>query len=254
MTGSIDRFNEGEMTFEERGAFAEQIKHDVLLQTEVNLDRELSQFLSDPDRVEMMTKIGLVTGRNRSVSTGIRIFLVAASLVTLVSVAALLYLVIRLEKEPLAGSSQRDIQVRNAVPLRSLVTGEQGRTVKKERKTMTGKGNHRVLLASAFEVLPEFEVLVGTVTRSSMVTLKKPAVETTLHPGESLMFEWEGARHRVTVRIYTNHGRLITSCTPYSSHYYVLRTLGYASGLYYWKIFCGEELMQTGKVFIVKHH
>jgi hypothetical protein len=108
------------------------------------------------------------------------------------------------------------------------------------------------LLAASFCPLPEFESLVGAVTRSVIMQIERPGEEIHRLCGSEILFKWNEMTGPglVLITLFNNKGIRITEVpVPYGNSW-VLRTTGLPGGLYYWRITRDDELIILGKIIL----
>jgi len=108
-------------------------------------------------------------------------------------------------------------------------------------------------MAKNFEPLSEFELLIGSVTRSHQFKLISPRVNDTISCGAEVHFVWQEYDQTVPVSIIlmNNHGITVSEMSVNHARYYNLKTNGYLVGLYYWKIMMDDDMVLMGKLTII---
>ena len=97
---------------------------------------------------------------------------------------------------------------------------------------------------------PEYEFLVGTVTRDISLFVISPLPRVKCRSDSQLKFSWKWLRGPVPVslEITDNHGRIVLNQVQMTDDSYVLNTRHWARGLYYYKISAGDELVTVGSI------
>ena len=249
----IDRYHDGELGEPEKRYFLKQLDKNQLLRAEVNLDARLNSLLSDGDILELMDKVQEVT-RKRKEGTRLRKpLLVAAAIVCLLILGTLFYFI---EQKPASVQTSEQHQI-----TRSLHKVEKDQVAVEKSKDMTPPMQaakpavphdhmQMPLLAENYRPMAEFELLVGSVTRSTGLKLIAPAALTVIAAGTSVRFKWisQASQPEVILMLMNNHGRLVCEIQTLHNDEYTLQTRGMPPGLYYWKIMYEDELVTMGKI------
>jgi hypothetical protein len=114
-------------------------------------------------------------------------------------------------------------------------------------------GYKLAMLAHNYEPLPEYELLVGSVTRSHQFSLISPRLNTAIPAESEVQFSWRygNGPGQVTIQILDNHGVMISEKHISQGRNYCLKTQGLLRGLYYWKILLGDDMVLLGKLTIL---
>ncbi len=93
-----------------------------------------------------------------------------------------------------------------------------------------------------------YEPMVGSYLRSVAVEVVAPKVGDTLE-GKVVIFEWKNGTQDYTLKLYNNKGIeqavFKSVATPFQT------SLPVSNGLYYWTLESSEELIYTGKIYVV---
>ena len=248
----IDRYNDDELDDPEKRSFRKQMKENPLLRTEVYIDERINRLFRDDDILEMMTKVGKVTGKSGRNGFTMVHLLIAASTICLFVIGAILFF----NQHSLTPPPAR---LRSAL---SEVNKEKGKadnpvneTIGKREKVtapleLPTKSN-QVLLAANFKPMAEFELLVGSVTRTTRVRLLTPVADARVSVGSPVRFTWlaQANGQPVTIVLLNNLGKVVFETNPVQETFYTLQTEKLAPGLYYWKIMLpDDELAMMGKL------
>ena len=228
--------------------------HDPLLRTEVYIDECVNRLFKDEDVLELMRKVQSITKKANKRSGLMNYLLIAASIISLIVVGAILHLV---EKKPVALPTFARQQI--TLPEKKQVQNNfSGNSLKDKQPTkeiipltpreMSGKS----LIAENYKPMAEFELLVGSVTRSTQIRLITPAAKIKIQAGIPVRFRWisQNDQHPVTIVLMNNLGNLIFETPSLHAHEYILKTNMLSKGLYYWKIINDDELVIMGKLTI----
>ena len=111
------------------------------------------------------------------------------------------------------------------------------------------------LLAENYKPMIQFELLVGSVTRSNQFRLIAPATNLQIDAGNPVRFEWghQNKAHPVTIALMNNRGALVfeTLLLQEDTYIYILKTKTLHKGLYYWKIMIDDEMVIMGKLTLL---
>ena len=248
----IDRYNDDELDDPEKRSFRGQMKQNPLLRTEVYIDERINRLFRDDDILEMMAKVGKVTGKSGRKGFTMIHLLIAASAICLIAIGAILFFNTR-------SLAPQPALVRSALPVVKKEKGKADVPVKdatgnSERVTapleLPPKSN-QVLLAANFKPMAEFELLAGSVTRTTRVRLLTPDADARASAGSPVKFTWvtQANGQPVTIVLLNNLGNLVFETTPVQETFYTLQTEKLAPGLYYWKIMLpDDELAMMGKL------
>jgi hypothetical protein len=251
----IDRFNNGELDDTEKELFKKRLESSCLLRTEVDIDVRLDRFLQDDELMDLIQKVRSASGRITSVNRRMNYLLLAASLLCLVMVGGLFYLIgsgiltINMYSlQPAPGSPLMVHEADDHVGC-TAEPGFKGGDV----SVPADPGCRGAMLAQNYVPLPEFELLVGSVTRSHHFSMISPPLNTILPAESELQFSWQSldGTGPVTILILDNHGVLISEKHIRHGRNYCLKTQGLLRGLYYWKILLGDDMVLLGKLTIL---
>jgi hypothetical protein len=248
----IDRYNENELNEEEKEFFRKRLEVNPLLRTEVYIDECLNKLYQDEGTLDLVKKIQ--DARQKSDRRGGKLgyLLLAASILYLMALAIIFN---RMHYDPVdyASSSNSDQN--------EIWKGAEGKLLSKdnlkipvqERKMVTQKWQEHSVnqyLSLNYMPLPDFELLVGSVTRSSQITIKSPASNWKIAAGYDVKFEWVSQNRVLPVNIlfYNNAGNLIFETPALLDDSYILNTKDWPGGIYYWKIILDEEMILLGKL------
>ncbi len=249
----IDRFNEGELGEEELQYFSAQMVKDPLLRAEVRLDAQLNKLLADRDMMELLEKIQVVAGKHGGTRHLFRPWLVAASVIFLAGAAVICYLVLHKPAILLAGGTREDI-VHVAPPAQNEEKVDRTPVYKSPvtSRNIPLSGKQGRLLAEHYRPMTELELLVGSATRSSQLTLTSPRPRVSVKAGQPLRFAWNlsGTLPVIKIVLMDNHGISHFESKQLSGREYLLQTRGFPPGLYYWKIVEEDEWLTMGTLTI----
>ena len=247
----IDRYNDNELNELEKSYFQQQMASNPLLRKEVYIDAQLNSFLRDEDLLELMQKVQAVAGKHNRAGRQMRYLAIAASVVCLIVLGGILY---RVEKKTLSLPATEHEPTRLSLkkPQQNNVSGE---GLKEKGPTMQLNPAPPVgilrspQLAENYKPMAEFELMIGSVTRSTQVRLVEPIANISIKAGAPLLFRWIAQNNQsgVTIFLLSNHGEVVFETPVIREREYTFQTKGLPYGLYYWKIMCHEELVMMGK-------
>ncbi|MEI6683211.1 MAG: hypothetical protein WCO44_11315 [Bacteroidota bacterium] len=246
----IDRYNESDLTVVQKKHFQKKMHDDPLLREEVLLDAKINQLLGDEDVLELMDRVRRVSARARQRSRLMKRLLMAASVVCLMATGAIVYFLEKGPGPPVANMMQQARAPVNQAYQKSIpgsMAGEKGRVQDLSETIPAGR---MPLLASNYRPLAEFELLAGSVTRSTQLKLVEPAMNLTVGIGVPVRFKWiaSGDHSLFTVILMNNRGKVVSESPSVGGDQFLLKTLGLPGGLYYWKIVQDDEWVMIGKL------
>ncbi|MCX6267032.1 MAG: hypothetical protein NTW16_06700 [Bacteroidetes bacterium] len=251
----IDRYNEDELDEFEKAVFQKQMLVNPLLRSEVYIDASLNRFLLDGEIIDLIGKVHSVSHRNAGDRGRMTYLLIAASVLCLVMIGGLFYLLT-------SGSYERNppaIQIESHLSRRKADGPDKSTGLEKFRKPETytamsrQKPRHLSLAAKNFQPMEEFELLVGSVTRSNPFKLISPKVNISITAGAEVLFSWQccTVAEPIYLTILNNRGIPVLETPFVYSCYYRLNTKWFSEGVYYWKIMSDEEMLLMGKLTIL---
>ena len=114
----VDRYNDNELSENEKALFQNLMQNNPLLRTEVLIDAHLNRFFMDQDAMDLMEKVRSVTLRIEHGSRSMNYLTVAASVLCLIIFGAIGYLM-HTKLVPLSGDLQHHFS-QPPPPIRSL--------------------------------------------------------------------------------------------------------------------------------------
>ena len=248
----IDRYNDDELDEFEKSFFQQQMLHNPMLRAEVYIDARLNRLFSDEDVLELMQKVQSVTKKNNQNSGLMSYMAIAASVISLLVLGAILFLV---DKKPVNLPAYVRQQITLPVKKQTQDIFSHNNVKSKQPPKENTSVNPREisgtsLLADKYKPLAAFELLVGSVTRSTQIRLITPAAKIQIQAGIPVRFSWNSQtnQHPVSIVIINNLGTLIFEAPSLHANEYLLQTNMLLQGLYYWKIMDEDELVMMGKL------
>ncbi|MCX6284691.1 MAG: hypothetical protein NTW31_10715 [Bacteroidetes bacterium] len=249
----IGKFTDNELSSEEEIRFLFRASQNPLLRNELRLDKDLSDLLADPGLLELSETIRK-TIKNGKRNNRVPVYRqIAASVIILLSLAGLASLIIsyttqRYGQSFLAHHSFLSPQVKG---LFGLYPGD-GKTSTAStpaRRRATVQYN---LEEDPYTPRPEYEFLVGAVTRDISVFVISPMPRVKCRVDSLIQFSWRWLTGPLplSIEITDNHGHLVLNYLQVTDVNYVLNTRSWARGLYYYKITAGDELVTIGSILI----
>jgi len=251
----IDRYNDNELDETEKAIFQKRMVANPLLCSEVCIDARLNHFLQDNEVMDLMTKIRSVSQRNADGSRRLDSLLIAASLLCLVMIGGIFYLLrTNMVKVDLYGQqhSEQQKQKNAEYPVKLNYPPQFDHNYYHDSLPII-KAIHPGMIAKNFEPLAEFELLIGSVTRSYQFKLISPDMNISISAGTAVLFAWRqsGNMMPVCIVVINNHGIPVSEITIKHGNTYTLKTKGFREGLYYWKIVMDDGMVLMGKYTIL---
>ena len=247
----IDRYNEDELSPEEKAMFEKMQNSNQELRNEVMVDRYLNEFLSDQDTLEFCRKVKLSILKRRNGPSFSTFLLIAASLLFLITLSGILFLMGKRNPMPLTteDSAMREVERDRLFPSKDRLIDD---------KLFT---EHRLPVAQSpvkptpdeirsFSLLPELESLIGHQPRSLDFTLEKPGYRDRFRLGSPVLFSWSGtdSLQTVVLSLMDNEGNLLSEYPVEKASAHVLKTGTLQRGIYYWRLTIGGELVSLGRL------
>ncbi|MEI7500358.1 MAG: hypothetical protein WCK84_07895 [Bacteroidota bacterium] len=251
----IDRYNENELNEDEKIFFMKRMENNPLLRNEVFIDACLNKLYQDQGTMDLMKKIQQVSRKTDREEGILKYLLIAASLLYLIAFGAILNLIqndpvdipnnfnpgiTEIKRWPADRTFTTDflkvpVQVKNITPItRSEIS-------------------HKQLLALNYIPLADFELLVGSVTRSAYMSLIAPSAFLKISAGDNVIFEWiyKSGLHPISILFFNNRGNLVFEATDLRTDSYIISTKEWLGGIYYWKIIIDDEMIFMGKLTLL---
>ena len=246
----IDRYNENELDENERAIFCDRMRVNPLLRSEVNIDASLTRFLQDDELMDLMKKVGSASRRKEHSNRLMNPLLIAASVLALLMIGGMWYLV-RTKAITSMTVANHAIQIGPKQDGRSYsrnFVNEFQHAGLPIPMPLHQPVRHD-LLAASYTPLAEFELLIGSVTRSNQFKLTSPQVEVSIPAGTEVLFTWRYYDEIVPVFIVilNNAGMPVCEIPLENASSYRLKTNSFRQGLYYWKIISDDDLVVMGK-------
>lgn len=248
MNELIDRYTANEMGDAERSNFEEILRTNPLLRAEVRLDMEITRCLEDQQTLRFVEQLLMLRKQNGKKGFHWQYLLLAASFLLLVALGV--FLVNRLEWENSGfyrQIGQSEIQNKQASkhPIACFRRhhGEQKPTPAARREWIKNR-----TLALRYRPLPEYELLIGSISRSFSFKVISPSCRLSLPSHSTIPFEWEtqGTCSFLVLQITDNLGKKIFETAPIQGFTFNLNTDTFARGRYYWKLIGDENLVAMG--------
>ncbi len=249
----IGRFTDKDMSAEEETLLLAQAAHNPILRNELRLDQDINDFVTDYDRIKLSEVIRR-TIKNKKEKIFIPVGLkVAASIVMVITMAGLAGLLIHFSNQnheytlassrPLFKLKGQGLPVSSAA-YKSMTVNS---TPAKRREMIQNNISN-----DPYTPRPEYEFLVGTVTRDISVILISPASRVICKGDSLLQFSWRWVNGctPVNLEVTNNHGHVMLNETQITDVVYELNLKHWSRGLYYYKMSAGDELVTIGSISI----
>jgi len=251
----IDRYNEDDLNEQEKDHFRKRLQVSPILRTEVHLDACLSELYRDRETLDLMKKIHAVSQKKEHSGGTLRLLLLAASLLFLIVFGAIIYLV-QLNPDDYHVVRNRHHTDKETEQGQSVVPSDFN-DIPAGAKQITAL-NHSEMsptkqLAMNYKPLADFELLVGTVTRSAYLKLVAPPNNIVIPTGKDILYEWRYQKRPVPVSImvFDNTGRFVFGTPALLTSSYSIATKDWPGGVYYWKMIMDEDMIFMGKITLL---
>jgi hypothetical protein len=250
----IDRYNENELDETEKALFQELMLANPLLRNEVEIDACLNRFLGDAELLDLMKKISSVTKKKNRSGEPMHLLLIAACVLSLAVTGCIFYLIMSGTGTTNLSEMQdkKNVQSGNKNGTDDLHYSSEFQKHPYNNSRPVHKFKNLSLLTKNFEPLAQFELLIGSVTRSDQFILIKPNLDVCIAAGTEVPFAWRYADTTVilTLIILDNKGTMVAEIPLHPARSYTFMTKGFTEGLYYWKIMAADEMVRMGKLTI----
>lgn len=250
----IDRYIDNDLNEAEKELFDKNLKRNVLLRIELQMDEQLNHFLEDRELIELRQKIQIIASKPYYNFRKFTIRLAAASIVCLFFFGLSYYLLrtdpvkkLQVYEPPLIASAF----IRHGNSL-NLYEGSGWDSATYEPLTNLELSSPATT-DKKYQYLAEYELLVGAVTRSSWHRVISPVSDLKLSLKDSVTFKVSGDTHQANIQVVmiNNQGKnVFLSSIPESKSNLVLQANRLGLGLFYWKVIIDDEIMMVGKISI----
>ena len=249
----IGKFTDNELSPEEETQFLFRASQNPLLRNELRLDKDLSDLIVDQGLLELSETIRKTIKNGKSNNRMPVYRQIAASVIILLSLAGLSGLIVHCTSHWygqffLAHHNFLSPQVKG---LFGLYHGE------RKINLASTPAKRRAIVQDNFKEdpyapRPEYEFLVGTVTRDLSVFVISPMPRVKCRLDSLVRFSWRWLTGPVplSIEISDNHGRVVSNYMQVTDVTYILNTRYWARGLYYYRISAGDELVTIGSILI----
>lgn len=247
----ISRYPDGELNQTELEEFLQALESDPEIKKEVELDRELTEFLRDQDLMDFLSLLDQTRFRRKR-GFGMNCLLVAAIMLLFVAFGGIWIfqqpflnrhlLMNRNQASSIHPTAKRPFTTQRPFPWTKSV-------IPAFAPPDENAPNH--LLAACFKPIEFLESMVGVTMRSGSVILVAPKARVNLTRGDSLLFQWRVSRKpNVSLQVLNNRGLTVFSESTLEGDSFVLGTSEFHEGLYYWKFMDNDNLVTVGKMSI----
>jgi hypothetical protein len=249
----IGKFTDKELSVEEESRLMAQASHNPLLRNELRLDEDINELFNDIDRIRLSDTIRSAIQHEKS-----RVIMpiyarIAASVIILITLAALAGLLVNYSRQN-PGHSLIDYHPLLKPETRGLFSFMQGHRMQDmpatpaKRREIARNGNS----FNPYSRRPEYEFLIGTVTRDVSIFVISPLPRVRCKAESLLQFSWRWVSDvvPVSIEVIDNKGHLMLHSQQMMDMSYVLNTMQWPRGLYYYKIITADELVTIGSISI----
>lgn len=249
----IDRFTNDELEGEELERFLKALHEDRSVKKETLIDSQINEMLQDQDLFDFQQKMTSLRARmNRR--CGLNCFLLAASLLLLISIGGMLIPYLHGTFQSLQNTFRSSVP---SVPKDFRVLSAETNSTKGKWgipiSCFTDTNNHQRLIWMKIldTPIPFMESLVGESTRSGFFKLLTPGFQTSVSSGDSVIFSWDkNFSSPVLLEVINNQGRVIYQISQPGSDTLILQTDSLGTGLFYWKITQDNQWICVGKLWV----
>ena len=248
----IDRYNSGELNESERADFLARLQTDPELRVQVSIDRTVTKMLEKKELLKFMEKISKIRGEDYLRHNRTNRVLMAASILLLLSIG--LFTLFFYEWGYKDNQNNRGFTwKRDARPVNlNLSLLDQADRYQRFTPAPRGIMHRNTLLANAFQPLVEYELLVGSATRSESFQLLSPKTRISMPKNSVVSFQWKTATEwlPITLEVIDNQGISVRGPVPVQGGCYQLTTDDLGTGLFYWRITSDEGLILMGNLIL----
>lgn len=250
----IDRYNEDDISDEERRIFQERLKDHARLRTEFHLDKELGDFLGDTEAIDLRYKIekAIKGKRRRNLPWWPFMAAAAAAFMAAIGIAFFLFSDYRtgIRKLVRQGRDQHPQKVMTLPERPERLAFWRNRPSARpvsDRWPDTGNFRNDATIPSK-----EYEFLVGKTIRSAGITLTSPDPVIQISTEGMIMFrmEGEGGHDQKEIVLMNNRGETVRTLRIYRDKALSVPADSLGHGLFYWKVLDGGEVVRFGKILI----
>jgi hypothetical protein len=253
----IDRYNDDELTESERKLFQEKMKSNSLLRKEQQLDQKLNAFLADKELLDFMEQIRDLPTKSRSALKRLKKILFAASFLSL-SFAVMIFVINYYGSSAFlwhrTETRRPDANFRQPLGSGQNTTSLQPESPEGEKvypstcQNLSGE-------TDKYQCLPEFELLVGSIYRGTMLKMVLPDSDSSIGQHGMILFQWEipefDEQVSFTIEFVNNKGKKVfESPVLTDTNCYPLYADSLGTGLFYWKILAHEDIIKMGKIAV----
>ncbi len=240
----IVRFNAGELEGEELRQFIELLKKTPKLQEEVALDKEINEYLSEENLLDLRRKMLSVQKEKTGDKNRNFFYLLAASLLLLLSIGVFLFS--QMSKDKTRGKSNITHTGNDGV-----VNSQKSVPVITDLLPQRKDKEKPVQLASNFQPDPAYESLAGNIMRSDKFELLQPTAAQIFRKNGNILFRWDMPDgKKLMIRIVNNKGKQILEYSVNDLHQLEIPVKRLPPGLFYYKILEDDEILFVGKFSI----
>lgn len=246
----IELYNSGKLEEPELSRFKSLLDTDPSLRVHVNIDRSINRILENRDLYEFLEKVKMVREQTDGRFSARRFMLAAATVMVMISVGMTMFIVITDGFIPFRISEvieKKSPPTPLGLSLYLLNESMSYQTISPVGRREIAK---RKMLAANFIPLPEYELLVGGISRSEDFKLITPNVRLSLPRQSVITFSWhtEAAWLPLTIVVTDNRGRVLLTQCPLQGCSYQLKTDNLGAGIFYWKFISDEGLILMGSL------
>ncbi|MCX6277511.1 MAG: hypothetical protein NT004_05380 [Bacteroidetes bacterium] len=249
----IDRYSEDDLNESEKKIFMTNLGRNSMLRKELLIDTRLNRFMEDKETIELMRKIKNIAGKPYLIRWRFTRLMVAASLLCLITFGAVYFL---LHTDPVKTLRVSERNLKPEPETRNGISQAMNRIREvREIADITPITRREVAAipvnSEIYKPMIEYELLVGAVTRNSIVRMVSPASEVKTKLNLPIWFKWTGGDKYVQVYIIimNNKGKAVFSSPEIGkSQSYMVEPSKLGIGLFYWKVLVNDEIIMIGKI------
>jgi hypothetical protein len=249
----IGKFTDKELDREQENSLLHMASQNPLLRNELRMDREINEMFMDMKKAELSEMIHKTIHKKKKMRFNSAWLKIAASVVVLVTLSILASLIIL---RPLS-KTENNITYRKAFRkqtepgllgfLPDIKPVYEKAAPVKHRKLAQLQEN-----TGNYTPRPEYEFLVGAITRDQTVFILSPQARVQCKQDSSVTFNWKWLSEctPLSIVIISNKGETIFVSEPLTNVPFFLQTRHWQKGLYYYKITNKDDLVTMGSISI----
>ena len=249
----IGKFTDEELDREQENILLHMASQSPLLRNELRMDREINEMFMDKKKAELSEMIHETINKKKTRRFNPTWLKIAASLAVLVTLSALAGLIMlgpmgNIENKIINGNAFSQHKKPGLLGfLPDIKLAHENATPVKRRQLAQLKE-----MTDNYTPRPEFEFLVGAITRDQTVFVLSPQARIQCKQDSVITFNWRwlSGCMPLYIEISDNLGKIVFVSEPLTDVSFVLQTRHWQKGLYYYKITIKDDLVTMGSISI----